>query len=151
MFYPGNIYSAFVSPCFRACVTVTVPHRGFRHSFCWMFHAAHCMLLHLPFLPETFFNVLGTHRGPTDRVQHVKKHSMMCQVDTIEFLCEKHSLTKLLMQQQQPRHSTNQNNQKQTAIYRRPSPSNDAHAQAISILQHRQSSSHNHFASRPHH
>ena len=39
------------------------------------------------------FNVLGTNRGPTDRIQHINKHSMICQVDTIDF-SEKHSLKK---------------------------------------------------------
>ena len=38
------------------------------------------------------FNVLGTNRGPTDRIQHINKHSSMCQVDTIDFLSKKHSL-----------------------------------------------------------
>ena len=40
------------------------------------------------------FHVLGTNRGPTDRIQHINKHSMICQVDTIHFLSEKHSLRK---------------------------------------------------------
>ena len=40
------------------------------------------------------FNVLGTNRGPTDRIQHINKHLMICQVDTIDFLLEKYSLRK---------------------------------------------------------
>ena len=40
------------------------------------------------------FNVLGTNTGPTDRIQHINKHSLICQVDTIDFLSEKHSLRK---------------------------------------------------------
>ena len=40
------------------------------------------------------FNVLGTNRGPTDRIQYINKHSLICQVDTIDFLSEKHSLRK---------------------------------------------------------
>ena len=40
------------------------------------------------------FNVLGTNRGPIDRIQHINKHSLICQVDTIDFLSEKHSLRK---------------------------------------------------------
>ena len=40
------------------------------------------------------FNVLGANRGPTDRIQHINKHSLICQVDTIDFLSEKHSLRK---------------------------------------------------------
>ena len=31
------------------------------------------------------FDVLGTSRGPTDRIQHINKHSMICQVETIDF------------------------------------------------------------------
>ena len=34
------------------------------------------------------FNVLGTDRGPTDRIQHINKHSLICQVYTIDFLSE---------------------------------------------------------------
>ena len=39
------------------------------------------------------FDLLGTNRGPTDRIQQINKHSMICQVETIElkFLSEKHS------------------------------------------------------------
>ena len=40
------------------------------------------------------FNVLGTNRGPTDRIQHINKHSLICQVDTINFLSKNHSLRK---------------------------------------------------------
>ena len=31
---------------------------------------------------------------PTDREQHMKKHSMICQVDTVDFLREEHPLRK---------------------------------------------------------
>ena len=40
------------------------------------------------------FNVLGTNRGPTDRIQHINEHLLICQVDTIDFLSKKHSLRK---------------------------------------------------------
>ena len=41
-----------------------------------------------------WFNVLGTNRGPTDRVQHTQKHQMVCQVDTIDFQSGNRSLRK---------------------------------------------------------
>ena len=40
------------------------------------------------------FNVLGTNRGPTDRIQHIRKHLIICHLDAIDSLHEKHSLRK---------------------------------------------------------
>ena len=60
---------------------------------CWNLADAAAGDLHLTFI-LLCFNVLGTNRGPTDRVQHITKHSLICQMDTIDFQCEHHSLRK---------------------------------------------------------
>ena len=59
----------------------------------WWHLGFQCCVIYSYFL-LLCFNVLGTNRGPTDRIQYINKHSLICQVDTIDFLREKHSLRK---------------------------------------------------------
>ena len=67
------------TPCVHTCGYRHVPHSN--------------KLIPYTFTLLSCFNVLGTNRGPTDRIQHINKHSLICQVDTIDFLSEKHSYT----------------------------------------------------------